>query len=170
MRIIKKIGMAALACSMTIGMSMTAYAATDTGYISSSDIYQSAGYDCDSSIYKLTSKNSTITAENSFTYFRNWKTLPKTAIASNSRKMYVYLYEDDASPNLDDLVKTYEVSFKGRDVSDVKLYKQNATGNIDSSGDPTGEFYIKYNLKRVSGDADPVLMPKKYFEYRIKVN
>lgn len=74
-------------------------------------------------------------------------------VPSSSRKAFVRLYEDDAPPNDDDLVKTYRFGFSEYQMIDI--YESRTIhdyGNIDSEGDPTAELFITLEMTKISGD------------------
>lgn len=63
-------------------------------------------------------------------------------------------YEEDGVLNDDDKVKQYNGKFEGKTLVDVELVQTFLEGNIESSSDKKGEFYIKMELGYLSGDSD----------------
>ena len=101
--------------------------------------------------YDLYTSASTIKGSNSFVYFSYMQSLPSAFASSNDRLMHISLYEDDPSGNADELVKIYEYEFRGRKPDGVTVTTINS-GNIDSSGDQKGEFYLQFVLYEVPED------------------
>lgn len=73
-------------------------------------------------------------------------------VASDSRTGEIKMYEDDVYPNADDLVKTYTLTFKGRELHSVTLTKNNQATAIDSGTDPTVELYHTLYISPIAGD------------------
>ena len=73
-------------------------------------------------------------------------------VGDDSRTGTIKLYEDDVYPNADDLVKTYTLSFKGRELHSVKLSNLDQATAIDSGTDPTVELYHTLYISPIAGD------------------
>ncbi len=150
-------------------LSVTAYAAT-SGPKNSPPVVASTDANAwvSGSTYSLTSDAKTVTGANAEIKFPYCGTLQGNFVSSNSRKLYVQLIEDDVIGY--DHVKTYVGSFVGRKVDTVvvKTYVEN--GNIEVTGDNTGEFYINFQVKKVSGDPSTPSIASGLIQYNIYLN
>lgn len=119
-------------------------------------------------VYSLTTSKDTIRGENCFVYFANRTNLPSVFAYSNNRILEATLYEADEAPNADDVVKVYTYKFKGRKMDGVSWTNPDP-GNIDSSGDKTGELYLQFFLTAVPEDTDYSAYTGTFFQYKITV-
>lgn len=118
--------------------------------------------------YSLTSDYATITGAHSYVYFYDRTNLSSSFASSNDRILEVSLFENDTA-NDDDLVKLYTYHFVGRLMDGVEISTY-STGNIDSSGDPTGEFYLRFFLHAVPEDDNYGTLSNVFFKYQIAVS
>ncbi|HIU11852.1 MAG TPA: hypothetical protein IAB65_04030 [Candidatus Onthocola stercorigallinarum] len=73
-------------------------------------------------------------------------------VADSNRTGTIKMYEDDVYPNADDLVKTYTLTFNGRELNKVTLSHTNQATAIDSGTDPTVELYHTLYISPIAGD------------------
>ena len=128
----------------------------NSGYHSSPEAY--AGQTKYGPKYSLSSAYAPITGAETAVYFKSLGTLRDTVCVRDTtgqRYMNIYLLEDDVVPNEDEKVKFYQGSFEDWQLSSI-VYKgygaTSSSGNIESSSDATGEFYISMYLSYMSGD------------------
>lgn len=119
-------------------------------------------------IYELKTSAATIQGKNSRVFFWNRQNLPSCFVASNDRTLEILLMEADAGDNSDDIVKRYTYHFVGRKMDGVDV-KTEDSGNIDSSGDQVGEFYLQMTLIPVDGDYAWNEYTGTFFQYEISI-
>ena len=74
-------------------------------------------------------------------------------MADSSRTGTINMYEDDIYPNSDELVKTYKLSFNGRELNSITFSNNPTEGAIDSGDDPTVELYHTLYISPIAGDS-----------------
>ena len=119
--------------------------------------------------YSLTSSYNTITGAHSYVHFYDRTELSTSFASDSSRILEIALYEYDVGSNPDDLVKIYTYHFSGRLMDGVDITTIDS-GNIDSSGDPTGEFYLRFVLHEVVDDDNYSAYTGTFFKYKISVS
>ncbi len=122
-----------------------------------------------SSVYNLKSKYNTITGAHSYVYFYDRTELPSSFASDSTRILEVSLFEQDSGNNDDDLVKIYTYHFRGRLMDGVEV-KTVDSGNIDSSGDSQGEFYLRFFLHSTNSDVNYNAYTGSFFKYKIAVS
>ena len=88
-------------------------------------------------------------------------------VASDNRTATVNLYEDDVYPNSDELVKTYKLTFKGRDLSGATRTSTPTMTAIDSGDDPTVELYHTLYVSPIAGDTAATNGELYIFQYAV---
>lgn len=76
-----------------------------------------------------------------------------TRAYANTRNYQIQIFEDDEYPNTDELVRTYTMTIRGRNLTKgYTIDRTEDNGNIDSAGDTTAELYLSAYLPELAGD------------------
>lgn len=76
-----------------------------------------------------------------------------TRAYANTRNYQIQIFEDDEYPNADELVRTYTMTIRGRNLTKgYTIDRIEDNGNIDSAGDTTAELYLSAYLPELAGD------------------
>lgn len=106
----------------------------------------------------------TCRAQDAGVMFYHFKTIPEDAYSFDDAVVTAELYEDDPpSYEPDEYIKEYRLVYFSRELSDILIDVRMESGNIDSSGDPECELYMKFFM---SGDIKKPFN-RQIFEYRM---
>lgn len=113
----------------------------------------------------LTSASATAKGSNTAVYYLGFRSLPSSHPYQDG-VIYMYLMEKDVN-NADDQVKSYGGTFFNKVVTDFVLNTTYITGNIEATGDPTAELYLK---GFISGDCCNHEVQASLFDYILCMN
>lgn len=157
--------LALFVCTLVMSVSFLA-SAGGSGYIDS-PASTAGAWKKASTYYACYSAANTAEGKNAYVYFRNYQSLQGNFESSNTRKMYIKLWEKDGLGSDDDYVKRYQGNFTGVDLTSIDFLLTNKSGAIESSGDNCAELYIEYIVDKLSKDPATPSIASGLFQYSV---